>query len=143
MSFIAKVTRNTMRYQAASALAHWIQVVQVYPDGRKGITPEDLAGVICQPEPVFKAVFDLLRQSPAWDPDIIRSGKRIIAEMGEERVTEDGAIIDAGKDDYWQILRQDVLHEHCHQHALLLSREDVWPFFCYQMDLAKDILLAV
>jgi hypothetical protein len=132
MSILDRAARNTMRFQAAQALAFWIVNVQ-YKDGRKGITPEDLAELVRGPEPVFGPVLELLKRSPGWDPNLIRSGKAIIADMGQ----------DDKRDDYWQILRQDVLHEHCHEHALLLASPEVWPDFCRQMDTAKQLLLAV
>ena len=142
MSIIDRTKHNLMRHQAASALATWITKVK-YADGRQGVSPQDLVTLVKRPEPIFEQVLQALQRDPHWDPNIIRTSKGVISEMGQEREAADGKVIDEGLDDYWQILRQDVLHESCHEHALLLGSPEVWPDFCRQMDMAKDVLLAV
>lgn len=143
-TFTEKVSFHLLRHQAAEMLALWIQQVRVYPD-RPGITPEDLAGLVCRPEPVFTQVFARLRESPDFDVERLRASKRVIAAMGQERpgLPKEEVARNQGRDDYWQILRQDVLHEACHDHALLLASPEVWPHFCRQMDMARETLLAV
>ena len=140
--FIDRTKHNAARHQAASLLAEWIQRVQKN-DGTQGITPEELVYLVKSPQPIFREVLRGLQKSPGWDPNVIRTSKGVISEMGQEREAADGSVIDEGLDDYWQILRQDVLHQHCHEHAVALGAEDVWPEFCRQMDMAKEILMAV
>lgn len=146
MSIIQKVSRRVARQEAAEAIAHWLRTFR-YPDGKTGLAVEDFVELVKRPDPFFEAVLEGLRRRPDWDPTVIRNNKTVIAEMGEERWLRqsDGTevLVDEGKHDYWQILREDVLHEHHHQHVLAIADEDVWPDFVRQMDATRDILLRV
>jgi hypothetical protein len=150
MGVIGAVTHRILREEAAESLAQWIVSFR-YPDaqgpdgevvpGRVGLLPDDFVAIVCRPEPVFRALFERLRQHPDFDPTAIRERKALIRTMG--------------RNDYWQILRSDTLHARCHEHALRVTgspgaspafneaARKVWPHFVRQMDAARDELLSV
>lgn len=141
-----KLGRRAACQEAAEAIASWLGSFR-YPDGRVGMTVPDFVGLVRSPNPLFEAVMTALKRRPDWDPEKVRENKAVIRLMGEERMIrqKDGTevLIDEGKHDYWQILRDDALHERHHEHALAVSGPDLWPHFMRQMDAARDILLRV
>jgi len=133
--WVAAKSRVALRYRAAEAMAAWVTGFR-HPDGRVGLTPDELLELIRRPDPVLLPVIEGLRRGGAWEPEVVRAIKGLLKSMDDT--------------DYLHILRQNPLHEKCHEHALrLVPVEGVegggpnWEAFCRQMDMAKDILLKV
>jgi hypothetical protein len=119
---------RVLRTEAADALATWIEQYPM-PDGTKGMSVELLLEMIHLQEPCLRPMLDAMSRAPGWDPEVIRTRRPLIALMGVK--------------DYWDLLKEDRLHEHCSAHAHALAAPEHWPHFARQMEAAKQLLMEV